>query len=65
MSDKIERLKVNFEVTLGGKSVGTFATMQKAKTAANVAETVAQLLNADLKVKIRETVAASEDQKAA
>ena len=61
MSDKknqVERLKVNFEVVLGDKAVGTFTTMQKAKTAANVAETVAKLLGAEQPAKIRETLAA-------
>jgi hypothetical protein len=57
----VERIKVNFEVKLGAGTVGIFTTMQKAKTAASVAETVAALLGSPDKAKIREVLAQSEE----
>lgn len=63
--NKVERLKVLFEVTLGTNLIGTYATMQKANTAAKVANRVASLLgDEESEVKIREVVA-KEEEKAA
>ncbi len=68
MSTEVKRLKKNFEVTLGEKYVGTFETLQKAKTAAEVANTVATILGKQGPVVINEVVSngqAEVEEKAA
>lgn len=63
-NNNVERLKRHFEVSLGGKYVGTFPTMQRARTAAEVAESVAKILDLDATAKIREVAAPSETEAA-
>jgi hypothetical protein len=60
---EVTRLKVNFEVSLGDKYVGTFVTMQKAKAAAATVRSVADTLGYNDPVTIKEV--ALKEEKAA
>lgn len=61
---EVTKLRKNFQVLAGNDNLGTFSTMQRARTAAETAARLSEIHNLGLKVRIQEVQAVTDSDAA-